>query len=150
MFSGITTGLILYNHLTRKFTVAVRVMVGILAFPFYSIFDGVNWYKFYKIKNMKDPKLKIASMKDVYKLLLEEGYNVTIDDKDSFITVVQEDFVVCGDDDLITLQGKNDFFTTSSHVISDDDHVYEKVYQFFKDYLDHAKQYTSKKLLNLL
>lgn len=37
VFSGVTTGLILYNHLTRKFTVAVRVIVGILAFPFYSI-----------------------------------------------------------------------------------------------------------------
>lgn len=115
-----------------------------------TLFDGVNSDKFYKIKNMKDPKLKIVSMKDVYKLLLEEGYNVTIDDKDSFITVVQEGFVVCGDDDLITLQGKNNFFTTSSHVISDDDHVYEKVYQLFKDYLDHATQYTSKKLFNLL
>ena len=37
VFSAVTTGLILYNHLTRKFTVAVRVIVGILAFPFYSI-----------------------------------------------------------------------------------------------------------------
>lgn len=37
VFSGVTTGLILFNYLSRKLTVAVRVIVGILTFPFYSI-----------------------------------------------------------------------------------------------------------------
>lgn len=54
------------------------------------------------------------------------------------------------DDDLVTLKGKKDLFTTSSHVISDDLHVYEEVYKLFKSYIDNADQYISKKIFNLL
>lgn len=99
---------------------------------------------------MKDSNLKITSMKDIYELFLEQGYNVTIDNDNSFISVIDKDFIVCGDDDLVTLKGKKDLFTTSSHVISDDLHVYEEVYKLFKYYIDNADQYISKKIFNLL
>lgn len=109
-------------------------------------------YKLYKEKGgtMSSVNIKITSMKDVYELLLEQGYNVSINHDYSFISVVEEDFIVCGDDDLVTLQGKKDLFSTSSHVISDDQHVYEKVYEIFKHYIEYADQYISKKIFNLL
>ncbi|MFR2822449.1 MAG: hypothetical protein ACLTBQ_07475 [Thomasclavelia sp.] len=72
---------------------------------------------------MKDSNLKITSMKDINELFLEQGYNVTINHDNSFISVIEKDFTVCGDDDLVTLKGKKDLFTTSSHVISDDLYV---------------------------
>lgn len=99
---------------------------------------------------MKDANSKITSMKDVYELLLGQGYNVTIDNANSFISVVEEDFTVSGDDELITLYGKRNLFTTSSHVMSDDMHVYEEVYKIFKHYIENADQYISKKIFNLL
>ena len=73
---------------------------------------------------MKDSNLKITSMKDIYEWFLEQGYNVTIDNDNSFISVIVKDFIVCGDDDLVTSKGKKDLFTTSSHVISGDLYVY--------------------------
>lgn len=99
---------------------------------------------------MKDSNLKITSMKDINELFLEQGYNVTINHDNSFISVIEKDFTVCGDDDLVTLKGKKDLFTTSSHVISDDLHVYEEVYKLFKYYIENADQYISKKIFNLL
>ena len=92
---------------------------------------------------MSDTNLKITSMKDVYELLLEQGYTVTIDHDHSFISVTEKGFTVCGDDDLVTLTGKKNLFTTSSHVISDDLHVYEEVYQLFKYYIENADLYIS-------
>ena len=99
---------------------------------------------------MKDSNLKITSMKDIYEWFLEQGYNVTIDNDNSFISVIGKDFIVCGDDDLVTSKGKKDLFTTSSHVISGDLYVYEEVYKLFKYYTDNADQYISKKIFNLL
>lgn len=99
---------------------------------------------------MKDSNLKITSMKDIYELFLGQGYNVTINHDNSFISVIEKDFTVCGDDDLVTLKGKKDLFTTSSHVISDDLYVYEEVYKLFKYYIENADQYISKKIFNLL
>lgn len=99
---------------------------------------------------MKDSNLKITSMKDINELFLEQGYNVTINHDNSFISVIEKDFTVCGDDDLVTLKGKKDLFTTSSHVISDDLYVYEEVYKLFKYYIENADQYISKKIFNLL
>ena len=99
---------------------------------------------------MKDSNLKITSMKDINELFLEQGYNVTINHDNSFISVIEKDFIVCGDDDLVTLKGKKNLFTTSSHVISDDLHVYEEVYKLFKYYIENADQYISKKIFNLL
>ena len=37
VFSGIATGLMIYNYFTCIFTFMIRMIVGILAFPFYSI-----------------------------------------------------------------------------------------------------------------
>ena len=99
---------------------------------------------------MKDSNLKITSMKDINELFLEQGYNITINHDNSFISVIEKDFTVCGDDDLVTLKGKKDLFTTSSHVISDDLYVYEEVYKLFKYYIENADQYISKKIFNLL
>ena len=68
VFSGVTTGLILYNHLTRKFTAAVRVMVGILAFPFYSIAGiiGVIPFLIYQVVLLiKKSRRSICDSKDV-------------------------------------------------------------------------------------
>lgn len=37
IFSGVATGLIIYNHFACKLTLAMRVIIGIFIFPFYSI-----------------------------------------------------------------------------------------------------------------
>ena len=55
---------------------------------------------------MSSVNIKITSTKTVYEMLLEQGYNVTISHDCSFISFVKEDFTVCGDDDLVILQGK--------------------------------------------
>lgn len=51
IFSGVATGLIIYNHFTCKFTLATRMIIGILAFPFYSILGilGVIPYFIYNV-----------------------------------------------------------------------------------------------------
>lgn len=90
---------------------------------------------------------KITSMKNVYQKLLEQGYYVTIDDDNSFITVITDNYTVCGDDDLITLIYNNRLREISSHVSCDEeDELYNKVYETFLYYLEHPKRFTSKKL----
>lgn len=75
---------------------------------------------------------KITSMKNVYQKLLEQGYYVTIDDDNSFITVITDNYTVCGDDDLITLIYNNRLREISSHVSCDEeDELYNKVYKLF-------------------
>lgn len=65
-------------------------------------------HELYKVEggSMSNENIRITSMKDVYELLLEQGYNVTINhdcsfisvDHDcSFISVDEEDFTVCVD-----------------------------------------------------
>lgn len=53
----------------------------------------------YKVEggSMSNENIRITSMKDVYELLLEQGYNVTINHDCSFISVDEEDFTVCVD-----------------------------------------------------
>ena len=41
IFAGVATGLIIYNHFACKLTLLMRVIIGILIFPFYSIFGMV-------------------------------------------------------------------------------------------------------------
>ncbi|MFR2822445.1 MAG: hypothetical protein ACLTBQ_07455 [Thomasclavelia sp.] len=51
IFSGVATGLIIYNRFTCKFTLAMRMIIGILTFPFYSILGilGVIPYFIYNV-----------------------------------------------------------------------------------------------------
>ncbi len=51
IFSGVATGLIIYNHFTCKFTLAMRMIIGILTFPFYAILGilGVIPYFIYNV-----------------------------------------------------------------------------------------------------
>lgn len=51
IFAGVATGLIIYNHFACKLTLLMRVIIGILIFPFYSIFGmvGVILYFIYNI-----------------------------------------------------------------------------------------------------
>lgn len=56
-------------------------------------------HELYKVEggSMSNENIRITSMKDVYELLLEQGYNVTINHDCSFISVDEEDFTVCVD-----------------------------------------------------
>lgn len=42
IFSGVATGLMIYNHFTAKIKFVIKVIVGILLFPFYSILGIVG------------------------------------------------------------------------------------------------------------
>ena len=51
IFAGVATGLVIYNYFACKLTLLMRVIIGILIFPFYSIFGmvGVIPYFIYNI-----------------------------------------------------------------------------------------------------
>ncbi len=95
-----------------------------------------------------DKNEKIESMENVYQKLLEQGFYATIDDNNSFISVKTGNYTVCGDDDLITLKRNNSLVETSTHVLcSNEDELYNKIYEIFISYLKHPEQFISQKNL---
>ena len=92
---------------------------------------------------------KLESMENVYQKLLERGFHAEIDDDNSFISVKTSEYTVCGDDDLITLKRNNSLFETSTHVLcSDEDELYNKIYEIFISYLEHPERFTFQKILS--
>lgn len=94
-----------------------------------------------------DKNEKIESMEKVYQKLLEQGFYATIDDNNSFISVKTSNYTVCGDDDLITLKRNNSLIETSTHVLcSNEDELYNKIYEIFISYLKQPEQFISQKI----
>lgn len=92
---------------------------------------------------------KLESMENVYQKLLERGFHAAIDEDNSFISVKTSEYTVCGDDDLITLKRNNSLFETSTHVLcSDEDELYNKIYEIFISYLEHPERFTFQKILS--
>ena len=93
-----------------------------------------------------DKNEKIESMENVYQKLLEQGFYATIDDNNSFISVKTSSYTVCGDDDLITLKRNNSLVETSTHVLcSNEDELYNKIYEIFISYLKQPERFISQK-----
>lgn len=93
-----------------------------------------------------DKNEKIESMENVYQKLLEQGFYATIDDNNSFISVKTSNYTVCGDDDLITLKRNNSLVETSTHVLcSNEDELYNKIYEIFISYLKQPERFISQK-----